>query len=59
MAVLELDPTFNVRHSNSEGLPDIERDQNYNSNLEPGKITAKDKDHFDFLNQLRKNLNVD
>ena len=52
-----MDPTFNVRHSNSEGLPDIERDAN--SNLEQGKITAKDKDHFDFLNSLRKNLNVD
>ncbi len=57
MAVLELDPTFNVRHSNSEGLPDIERDTN--SNLEQGRITTKDKDHFDFLNSLRKNLNVD
>ena len=46
-AVLELDPTFNVRHSNSAGLPDIDGD---NSSHVTGKVTAKEKDHFDFLN---------
>jgi hypothetical protein len=54
--VLEIDPTFNARHSNSEGLPEIENCEN---SQQPGKMTAKDIDHLDFLNQLRKNLNVD
>lgn len=54
-AVLELDPAFNARHSNSEGLPEIDRD----CSDRLGKLSAKDRDHFDFLNSLRRNLKVD
>lgn len=50
---LELDPSFNMRHSNSEGLPDLGESQN------PGKLSAKEQDHYDFLNTLRKDLKVD
>ena len=44
-----------MRHSNSEGLPEIDRD----SQNPHGKLSAKEKDHFEFLNSLKKNLNVD
>ena len=52
---MELDASFNARHSNSEGLPEIDRD----SQKELVKISAKEKEHYNFLNSLRKNFNVD
>ena len=50
---LELDPSFNMRHSNSEGLPDLGESQN------PAKLSAKEQDHYQFLNALQKDLKVD
>jgi len=47
---LDLDPSFNKRHSNSEGLPDLESQ---------AKLSAKEQDHYEFLNSLRKDLKVD
>lgn len=44
-AVFDIDPTFNVRHSNSEGLPEIVQQEASNQ-----QISARDQDHFDFLN---------
>ena len=52
---LDLSPSFNKRHSNSEGLPDRDND----SQKPLIKIGAKEKDHYNFLHALRQRLNVD
>ncbi|TNV74497.1 hypothetical protein FGO68_gene3699 [Halteria grandinella] len=57
-AVLELDPTFNARHSNSEGLPDIDR-ESQNPGGTGARVSVREQDHYDFLNSLKQNLKVD
>ena len=46
---------LNAKHSNSAGLPDLDTD----SQKDLFKISAKEKDHYNFLDSLRKKLNVD
>eukprot|EP00347_Sterkiella_histriomuscorum_P019462 403341542 len=55
---LDLDEyIFNNRHSNSEGLPD--RDQDSQNQLIPPIISAKEREHYTFLNSLKAKYNVD
>jgi len=46
---------LNAKHSNSAGLPCTDEDSQKN----PLKISAKEKDHYNFLDSLRKRLHVD
>jgi hypothetical protein len=53
-----------MRHSNSEGLPELTGPNGGgggggDSMNQLNRISAKEQDHFNFLNSLRKNLNVD
>ncbi|CDW74566.1 protein kinase domain containing protein [Stylonychia lemnae] len=53
---LEIDEyILNHKHSNSEGLPDIDRD---NSN-QLVNLSNKEKEHYTFLNNLKTKFNVD
>jgi hypothetical protein len=45
---LEIEQALNARHSNSEGLPEIDRE----SQQDLVKISAKEKAHYNFLNKL-------
>ena len=52
---LERMQALNAKHSNSAGLPELNDD----SQNDLHKISAKDKDHYTFLSNLRKKLHVD
>jgi hypothetical protein len=52
---LERMQALNAKHSNSAGLPDLGED----SQNDLQKISAKEKDHYNFLDSLRKKLHVD
>jgi hypothetical protein len=52
---LEIEEFLNAKHSNSEGLPEIDRD----SKDDLISISNKQKDHYTFLNNLKNKYNVD
>ena len=52
---LEVDDYFNHKLSNSEGLPEIERD----SRDDLINITNKEIEHYTFLNSLKNKFGVD
>lgn len=53
---LEIDEyMLNHKHSNSEGLPEIDRD----SRNELINLSNKEREHYTFLNNLKNKYNVD
>jgi hypothetical protein len=53
--MLELAQLKQQKYSNSAGLPDINDDSQKSLN----QVTTKDLEHFNFLDSLRKKLNVE